>query len=70
MLAVVVLTLGLQLAVIYVPWLQAMFQTQGLSQQEVLISLAISTLGLWVVEVQKLFLRLRAAPTRSASHPL
>lgn len=60
MLGVALLTLVLQLAVIYVPWLQEVFETKGLSHQELLISLAISTVGLWIVEGQKLVLRSRS----------
>ncbi|UZQ55582.1 cation-translocating P-type ATPase [Trichothermofontia sichuanensis B231] len=59
MLAAVVLTFALQMLVIYVPWLQGMFSTQGLSAQELLICLALSTVGFWAVEAQKLFFRWR-----------
>ncbi len=60
MLGAVVLTLGLQMLVIYVPWLQVMFSTQGLSVQELLICLVMSTVGFWAVEVQKLAFRRRS----------
>lgn len=59
MLGAVVLTLVMQLAVIYIPWLQEVFETEDLSSQELLISLAISTVGFWAVEMQKLIFRLR-----------
>lgn len=59
MLGAVVLTLVMQLAVIYLPWLQEVFETEDLSRQELLISLAISTVGFWAVEIQKLIFRLR-----------
>lgn len=60
MLGAVVLTFALQMLVIYVPWLQGMFSTQGLSAQELLICLALSTVGFWAVEAQKLFFRWRS----------
>jgi Ca2+-transporting ATPase len=59
MLAAVLLTLALQMAVIYVPWLQVVFDTSALSNQELLMSLAISTVGFWAVGFEKLFFRLR-----------
>ncbi|HIK45059.1 MAG TPA: cation transporting ATPase C-terminal domain-containing protein [Leptolyngbyaceae cyanobacterium M65_K2018_010] len=58
MLWAVVVTLALQLAVIYLPWLQGVFHTQALSNLELILCLAISTLGLWAVEAQKLFLQM------------
>ncbi len=57
MLLAVLVTLALQIAVIYIPWLQNLFNTQSLTTQELLISLGISTVGFWAVEVQKLVKR-------------
>jgi P-type Ca2+ transporter type 2C len=54
MLASVVLTFGLQMAVLYVPWLQSLFQTKPLTNLELVLCLAVSTIGFWVVEIQKL----------------
>ncbi|WP_448571696.1 cation transporting ATPase C-terminal domain-containing protein, partial [Trichothermofontia sp.] len=59
MLGAVGLTFVLQMLVIYVPWLQGMFSTQGLSPQELGICLVMSTVGFWAVEAQKLFFRRR-----------
>lgn len=59
MLVAVLVTFSLQMAVIYTPWLQGLFETRALTTQELWISLAISTVGFWVVEVQKQFLRWR-----------
>jgi len=59
MLGAVLLTLALQIAVIYIPWFQSIFETKQLTTQELLLSLAISTVGFWAVEIQKLFLRRR-----------
>lgn len=57
MLLAVVVTFALQMAVIYTPWLQRFFETASLSAQELGICLAVSTVGFWAVEIQKLFLR-------------
>jgi P-type Ca2+ transporter type 2C len=66
MLGAVLLTFVLQLAVIYIPWLQTFLQTQSLSAAELLLSLNIATLGFWIVEAQKLLLRrTRQSPSRS-----
>jgi Ca2+-transporting ATPase len=53
MLLAVLATFGLQLAVIYTPWLQRFFATQALSALELGICLAVSTVGFWAVELQK-----------------
>ncbi|MBF2078392.1 MAG: cation-translocating P-type ATPase [Synechococcales cyanobacterium T60_A2020_003] len=57
MLLAVLITFTLQMAVIYVPQLQKFFATKSLSWTEMGICLAISTVGFWAVEIQKLFLR-------------
>ena len=49
----VLLTLVLQLAVIYLPFLQSVFKTNPLSWQELLISLVLSTIVFWGVEIEK-----------------
>ena len=59
MLAAVLLTFALQLAVIYIPWIEPIFRTNALSGQELLICLATSTIGFWAVEVEKWVLRKR-----------
>jgi P-type Ca2+ transporter type 2C len=63
MLGAVVLTFALQMAAIYTPWLQPIFQTRTLLPQELLICLAASTAGFWAIELQKVFLR----PTKRRS---
>ena len=55
----VVLTFGLQLAVIYLPPLQAIFRTVPLSIAELSICILISTIVFWSIELQKLLMRLR-----------
>ncbi len=57
MLNAVLLTLVLQLAVIYLPFLQSVFKTNPLTWQELLISLALSTIVFWGVEIEKWFKR-------------
>jgi Ca2+-transporting ATPase len=56
----VVLTFGLQLAVVYVPFLQDIFQTVALSPLELAICLGASTLVFWAVEAVKWIGRRRA----------
>jgi Ca2+-transporting ATPase len=60
MLGTVLLTFGLQLAVIYVPLLQGIFNTQPLSASELVIILVLSTVVFWGVEIEKLVLRLKS----------
>ncbi len=57
LLGAVTLTLGLQLAVIYVPLLQQLFQTTALSLGELMVCLALSTVVFWGVELEKWLLR-------------
>ena len=49
----VVLTFGLQLAVIYVPFLQGFFSTVPLSASDLAIGLALSSVVFWAVELEK-----------------
>ncbi|NJD88121.1 MAG: cation-translocating P-type ATPase [Betaproteobacteria bacterium] len=53
----VALTVGLQLAVIYVPWLNAFFHTQPLSAVELVACLALSSVVFAAVEVEKALVR-------------
>jgi Ca2+-transporting ATPase len=53
----VLLTFGLQMATIYVPFLQGIFKTQALSLQELLICIAISSIVFWIVEMEKAYRR-------------
>ncbi len=53
LLASVLLTFVLQLAVIYLPFLQGFFQTTALPLPELLVSLALSTVVFWGVEIEK-----------------
>lgn len=49
----VMLTLGLQMAVIYVPFLQDIFRTEALTIMELLICIGLSSIVFWAVEAEK-----------------
>jgi Ca2+-transporting ATPase len=49
----VLLTLALQMAVIYVPFLQDIFSTQALTIKELLLCLGLSSIVFWAVEIEK-----------------
>ncbi len=53
LLLAVLLTFGLQLAVIYVPFLQGFFSTVPLSAGDLAIGLALSSVVFWAVELEK-----------------
>jgi Ca2+-transporting ATPase len=55
--AAVLLTVGLQLAVIYVPWLNAIFHTQPLSATELALCLGLSSVVFVGVEAEKALIR-------------
>jgi len=59
MLGAVLLTFVLQLAVIYAPFFQKIFNTQSLSPAELAVSLLASTVVFWSAELEKLFIRRR-----------
>jgi Ca2+-transporting ATPase len=59
MIASVGLTLALQLAVIYVPFLQRIFRTTALSLPELLLCIVVSTIVFWAAEGEKWFKRRR-----------
>jgi Ca2+-transporting ATPase len=57
LLAAVALTVALQLAVTYVPFLQELFETQPLSAPELLLCIGLGVLMLLGVELEKLFFK-------------
>ncbi|OGX87320.1 cation-translocating P-type ATPase [Hymenobacter coccineus] len=63
MLWAVALTVALHLLIIYVPFGNRLFSTQRLTVSELGITLAVSSVVFWAVELQKLIARRRGAPT-------
>ncbi len=61
----VVGTFALQLAVVYIPFLQSAFETAALSPRDLLISLALASLVLWVVELETLVRGRRRSPEKA-----
>jgi len=57
LLGTVLLTLVLQMGVVYVPALQGLFKTVALPPVDLIISLALSTVVFWGVELEKWLLR-------------
>jgi Ca2+-transporting ATPase len=57
MLGAVLLTFVLQMMVVYLPFLQAIFETGPLAPGDLLISLLLSTAVFWGVEIQKWLIR-------------
>jgi len=60
----VLLTLGLQLAAIYLPFFQKLFRTTPLSWTDLFICLILSTLVFWFVEGRKWWLRRQEQESR------
>ena len=57
LLGAVVLTFGLQMMVVYLPFLQTIFKTTGLSAADLLVSLVFSSVVLWAMELEKWVIR-------------
>jgi Ca2+-transporting ATPase len=57
LLGAVLLTFVLQMAVIYLPFLQSVFKTEALSLGELALSLVLSTVVFWGVELEKWLMR-------------
>lgn len=53
LLAAAIFTFGIQLAVIYVPFLQPIFETQALSLRDLAICLVVSSIIFWAMEFRK-----------------
>jgi Ca2+-transporting ATPase len=62
LLGAVLLSTLLQMAVIYVPFLQQIFHTTALSPRELVVALVASTVVFWAVESRKWIVRKRKAP--------
>jgi Ca2+-transporting ATPase len=59
--AAVAATISLQLALIYVPFLQGIFETVSLSAADLAIAVALSSVIFWAVEIEKWIQRRRVA---------
>ncbi len=57
LLGAVVLTFGLQMAVVYIPFLQTVFQTTALSAIDLALSVALSGIVFGAIELEKLLIR-------------
>ncbi len=57
LLGAVVLTVGLQLAVVYLPWLQGVFQTGGLSARQLVVCVGLALVVPAAVEGEKALVR-------------
>jgi Ca2+-transporting ATPase len=62
MLATALLTLGLQMAVVYLPSLQALFQTTPLPIRDLGICLITSTIPFWAIELKKWLIYRKQSP--------
>jgi magnesium-transporting ATPase (P-type) len=63
----VLLAVGLQVAVVHLPFLQRAFSTGPLSPRDWLVSLAVASSVLWLVELKKLAVRLAGGAGGAAS---
>lgn len=64
----VTLTMTLQMAIIYVPFLQDTFKTTALSWKELLLCVALSSIVFWAVEIEKWVKRNRSRRNMDAPH--
>ncbi len=61
----VLLTFALQMAVIYVPFLQDIFRTESLTATELLICLGLSSIVFWAIELEKWIKRIKLKKSKS-----
>lgn len=64
MLLALLITLALQLMIIYTPFFNDIFKTQPLSLYELAITIAVSSIVFWTVEIEKMFKRLKNHSSR------
>ena len=65
LLGALLLTVGLQLMLIYIPFLNVIFKTQPLSIDELIITIGVSSVVFWAVEIEKWIIRIK---TKSSEH--
>ena len=53
----IAITVALQFAIIYVPALNKIFRTQPLTTNELLLTILLSTVIFWAIEIEKLVRR-------------
>ncbi|RFP65118.1 cation-translocating P-type ATPase [Hymenobacter lapidiphilus] len=66
MLGAVLLTVGLHLTIIYVPFCNELFSTQPLTVAELGVAAAVASVVFWAVEIRKLIIRRRGLATGKA----
>ncbi len=64
MLLAILITVGLQLMVIYIPFLNEVFKTEPLTLIELAITIAVSSIVFWAVEIEKRIKRFRMAKVK------
>ncbi len=64
MLLALLITVGLQLMVIYLPFLNQVFKTEPLTLIELAITIAVSSIVFWAVEIEKRVKRFRMAKVK------
>ena len=67
LLGAVLLTIALQMAVIYLPPLQTVFETRALALSDLGIAFGVSTIVFCAVELEKLLIRRRSPPQPRAT---
>jgi P-type Ca2+ transporter type 2C len=70
LIAAVFLTLGIQIAVIYLPFMQAIFQTASLTITELAVCLLLSSIVFWAVELEKWIKKRRLQKPFKAADPI
>ena len=63
MMGVITLTIALQGIIIYVPFFNDLFNTQPLTWSQLGITVAVSSIVFWAVEIQKFIIQQRAKIT-------
>jgi Ca2+-transporting ATPase len=65
LIAAVAMTFALQMAAIYVPFLQSLLKLEALGIKDLAVSLALSAIVFWAVEAEKFFIRIRKPEVRN-----